>query len=137
MQTYKLTQKLNLTVTDYFKMAQPKWLKDVQGYIDSVVYGTAIIEPILIEREHKKTVSIQTTATETIRYPDNERALKDIMTFLLSLADAHFVGDEHLRLHYTSGDKSSKIELVGYTSVRLTDYSKQTKNKYGRPQNKS
>ena len=47
-------------------MSQASWAKDLLNYIDSVVYGEAEILPIVVKREHKKTVVIETKAIETL-----------------------------------------------------------------------
>lgn len=104
----------------------PKWLKEIQSLIDSVAYGTVAVEPILIERDHSKTTALQTTVTETIRYETSEKALQNIIDFLVALIEQGFNGDEHIRIHFKN---NGKIELVGFTSVKYINYSAKTKKK--------
>ena len=99
-------------------MSQASWAKELLDYIDSVVYGSVDVQPITIHREHKKTTLIETRANETLKYENNELALKQLLSFVLNLTNDGFSGSTTLRLTLVNG----KLELIAYETLKQTPY---------------
>jgi hypothetical protein len=106
-------------------MSQASWAKDLLNYIDSVVYGEAQIQPIVVKREHKKTIVIETKAIETLKYDDNDQALKQLLAFILNLANEGFSGSTSLHLTMLDG----KLEVIAYETLKQTPYKPYVRNK--------
>lgn len=97
-------------------MNTPKWATDLIRYVDSMPYGEITIPKIV--RAGNKTVEIQSFATETLRFKDNEQALKAIQVLLENITDPEFTG----RISFSVGVKGGNIREIGYHSEKHTKY---------------
>lgn len=84
----------------------PTWLQELRSYIDAIPYGDVDLR---IKRVRHKTVEIETTSEETVRYEDNQEARKDLDKIVTELVERRFNGDVHIKLKLKNGD----IRLLG------------------------
>lgn len=94
---------------------QPKWLADIQSYVDNFPYGTANVQII---RAANRTVQIQVDSVETLRYEDNPTAFKDIQALLEQLIADRFDGT----VTFSVQMKGGKIKEAGYYNLKQTRY---------------
>lgn len=95
---------------------QNQAFSDLANYLDSIPFGTVVIPEIRIER--RKIKSIQTVAEETLRYVDNQEAIKDIMGMLDNLIKTKFNGEAHIKL----GMKDGQIQIIGIFNKKVQKY---------------
>jgi len=93
----------------------PQSIKDLQSYIDSVPFGTVKFE---VKRVDRKTVLIETEGEETLRYVDNNEAIKDLSKLIMDLINTSFTGDAKLKLQMKDG----QIQIVSVYSTKETKY---------------
>lgn len=94
----------------------PKYIKDLYQHIEDIPYGEMELK---IKRVDRKTVEITTYSTETLRYVDNEEALRDLVDMLKRLIDARFTGEAHIKLDMKDGN----IQIIGIFDKKDTKYS--------------
>ena len=94
-----------------------KWVKDLRSYIDAIPYGNVNVGLIRVDRH---TVQVTTHGEETLRYRDNNEALKDILTFITSLIDDKHTGDVQFQVDMQEGN----ITLLTIKNTRRTNYQK-------------
>jgi hypothetical protein len=90
--------------------------KDIIRYIDSIPFGEVSLKVVRVNR---KTTVVITTGEETLKYEDNDEALKDIDNMLKSLVEVGYTGDAHVKLSMKDG----KIKLVSIFNKKETKYS--------------
>ncbi len=93
----------------------PHWVRDLQSYIDSIPFGEVDLQ---IKRVDRKTVEIKTVAKETLRYVDNQEALRDMDKLLTNLIESKFSGDAHLQIEMKDGN----ITLLGVFNTKHSKY---------------
>ena len=94
----------------------PQYIKDLYQHIEDVPYGEMELK---IKRVDRRTVEVTTYSTETLRYVDNEEALKDLTDMLKRLTDARFTGEAHIKLDMKDGN----IQIIGIFDKKDTKYS--------------
>lgn len=94
----------------------PKYIQDLYQLIESVPYGAIDVQ---IRRVDRKTAQITTTSEETLRYIDNQEALKDLIQMVARLTDASFSGQAHIKLDMKDGN----IKFIGIFDKKDTKYS--------------
>lgn len=97
-------------------MAKPKWLADIESYVDSIPYGNINIPQI--EKVNRRVTVVTTVGVETLRYDDNQEAVKDILNFVVSLVDDKHTGDVEFKIEYKEGN----ISLLAIKNTRKTTY---------------
>ena len=94
-----------------------KYLADIESYADGVPYGDVQVK---ITRVNRRVTKTQLTATETLRYRDNQEALDDINVFLQGLVDVGHTGEVQFQVVIENG----QIKLLAITNTRETSYEK-------------
>ena len=97
-------------------MSKPKWLLDLESYVDAIPYGNVSIPNI--ERVNRRVTTVTTVGTETLRYQDNNECVKDILAFLTSLVDDQFTGDVDFGVTMKDGN----ITLLTIRNTKKTNY---------------
>jgi hypothetical protein len=97
-------------------MPQPKYIQDLYKIIETVPYGTVDIQ---IKRVDRKTARITTSSEETLRYVNNQEAMKDLIIMINQLVGASFSGQAHIKLDMKDGN----IKLIGLFDQKDTKYS--------------
>lgn len=97
-------------------MITPKWVKDLQSYVDSVPYGKLSVNLL---RVANKTAEVETQGLETLRYEENSDATADILKFLKNLADISYNGEVVFKVQWKGG----KMKEIGFYNSKLTRYS--------------
>lgn len=93
----------------------PRWQRDLFVYLDAIPYGEVSLK---VTRADRRTVEIATVAEETLRYTDNDDAMRDIQGLLDKLIAGKFTGEAHLRLQMKEG----KITFLGVFDKKQTKY---------------
>jgi hypothetical protein len=93
----------------------PKWERDLRAHIETVPYGDINVQ---VKRVNHKTVEITTVAQETLRYVDNQEALRDMARLIENLATASFTGELELKVKMVNGE----IRLLGIFDKKQTAY---------------
>jgi hypothetical protein len=93
----------------------PKSIRDLHAYIESVPFGTVDMQ---VKRVDRRTVQISTTSEETLRYVDNEEALRDLQSFLSQLTETDYTGEAQLKLTLKNG----QISLISIFNTKNTTY---------------
>ena len=90
-------------------------ISDIKGYIDNTNYGEVKFS---VTRVNGKTVRIDTTAEETLRYVNTEEAIEDVVLLVRRLVDASFTGKTSVELTLKDGE----ITLIGVRDKKETKY---------------
>lgn len=93
----------------------PKQIRDLAAYIDSIPFGDVEIK---VKRVDRKTTEISTVALETLRYVNNQEALRDLDSLLTNLINTGHSGEAHVKLEMKDG----QIRLVGIYTKKHTQY---------------
>lgn len=91
------------------------YMEDLKQYIESIPYGEVNIR---IERVNRKTSKIITNGEETLKYHDNNEAVKDLGQMINNLIKTGYSGQAHVRLMLKDG----QITLVGIYDNKETKY---------------
>lgn len=97
--------------------ATPKYLKEIREVIDTVPYGEVAFS---VRRINNVTVEVSHHAVETVKRPNTEEYLKDIIIVLQSLARDGHTGKVTLELEYKQGN----INTLGYLTQTKKEYRK-------------
>lgn len=92
-----------------------KYIKDIYQLVESVPYGDI---NIVIHRIDRKTAQLSTISEETLRYVNNEEAIKDLSQMITKLIEASFSGEAHIKLDMKDG----QIRLIGIFDKKDTKY---------------
>ena len=84
----------------------PKPIQDIHSYIESVPFGEITLQ---VRRVDRKTVEIISESEETLRYVDNQEAVKDLIQMVQRLVEASFSGQAHIKLDLKDGN----IRFIG------------------------
>lgn len=97
-------------------MSKPTYIQDLYQLIEAVPYGTIDIQ---IKRIDRKTAQLTTQSEETLRYVDNQEAMKDLIGMINQLVGASFSGQAHIKLDMKDGN----IKIIGIFDQKDTKYS--------------
>lgn len=93
----------------------PLWQADLFQYLDAIPYGDVTVK---VTRAERRTVQITTAAEETIKYRDNDAAVRDLNRLIARLIEEKFTGEAHVRLVVKDGN----IDLLGVFDKKQTKY---------------
>lgn len=91
------------------------YLKDIEELIESIPYGGISFS---VDRVNRKTVKITTSGEETLRYVNNEEAVKDLIMMIKNLISAGYTGEAHVKLEMKQGN----IVIMGIFNKKETQY---------------
>lgn len=94
----------------------PKWVSDIQSYVESRPYGSVSIPEIVVV--NRKVTQITTEGQETLRYTDTEAALADVSAILQNLVNIGYSGNAHIECTYKDG----QISLLTIHDKKQTRY---------------
>jgi hypothetical protein len=94
----------------------PQYIRDLHGYIEQFPFGDVTIK---VKRIDKKTAEVETYGEETLRYVNNDEAIRDIDKLLHNLLDTSFSGQAHIKLTMKDGN----IQIVSVFDSKQTNYS--------------
>lgn len=94
---------------------KPKWLVDLESFVDSVKYGKVDVG---VDRANSHTIQISTIASETLRYTDNKECVGDLIDFIASLLDEEHTGNVQFSLDMKKG----QINLLTIKNTKKMNY---------------
>lgn len=95
---------------------QPRWVKDLITYIDSVPFGNITIPQI--KRVAGKTVQIDTISKETLRYEGVEQAMEDLQKYLKAAEESGYDGEVTFAVKLKQG----KIKEIAFFNQKHSTY---------------
>jgi Na+-translocating ferredoxin:NAD+ oxidoreductase RnfG subunit len=96
-------------------MAKQKWVSDIESYIDGIPYGDVSVS---VKRVNRKTVQVTAVGNETLRYTDNNEAVRDVIGLLANLLDEGYQG----RVQFTVDIRPGQINQVAIKNIKETKY---------------
>ena len=96
-------------------MLLPKYLTDIQSYVESIPYGDVSLN---ITRVNHNTVKITTYGKETMRYFNSQEAVDDLWKIIKNLIDTKYSGKAVIELEYKNG----QISILGIHDTKEITY---------------
>jgi hypothetical protein len=102
---------------------KPRWLNDIESYVDSIPYGEVVLS---VTRINRHTTNINTSGTETLRYDnDNKSCVGDIVSFLAGLMDEEYTGVVEFGVDMRSG----MVQFLTIKNTKKTSYDEKPNKK--------
>lgn len=96
-------------------MPLPKYLQDIQKYIDRVPYGDI---QFTVKRRNNKVIEVVTNSVETTKHEDNSSSKAEIVALMDALEAANYTGN----ITFNISIKDGQTKQIGHYNTKQTDY---------------